>query len=188
MASVYDVLLSVGRSAQPKFPVLAAAETDADYLARLAQAVSSVSKEAFDAMPLEAQNWFDRAADALNGGSEIPLPDGYDRAAASQAAAAPARAALGRPVTSAKPVRAKKEKPPKPVKPAKVVLGREIRKTILAIYPQEIAVADLITRLESGGFNVGARSTVSAYRNDTMTTLEMAIAAGWRPPQQAAAE
>jgi hypothetical protein len=79
MPNIYENLLEAARHSNQRFETVKNEETDADYFARLAQAVSGTTRENFNAMPPEAQSWFDRAADALNASQPVPMPEGYDR-------------------------------------------------------------------------------------------------------------
>lgn len=79
--SAFEALVDVAKRANPGFKPLAADESDSDYFTRLAFAVSATTKDSFDAMPIEAQNWFDHMADAMSAGTPLPPPGGYDRAA-----------------------------------------------------------------------------------------------------------
>jgi hypothetical protein len=209
MATIYEVLLTTAQAAQPKFPILDAKETDADYLARLAQAVSGVTKEAFESMALNAQEWFDRAADALNTGGDIPHPDGYDRnvvltpinqhktkVMGRPTKSAPALAPIEVPAPAPEPAPAKpkketakqpaKEPVKEPVKEPAIALSTRIRQMMVDTYPGiELTVSDVITKLKSAGVEVGGRrSTISTLRYDTLTTLKMALDSGWQPRQQ----
>lgn len=100
MTTPYDALLEVAKRASKTFPPLAADEQDDDYFTRLATAVSTTSKDSFDAMPLASQDWFDRIAEAISAGTPLPVPEGYDRAAALER---PKRPGLTRPSQSAPP-------------------------------------------------------------------------------------
>ena len=64
----------------PKFKVQTAKEEDQAYLVRVLEALAGGTKEQFEAMPKEAQNWFDTACEAANEGKSMPLPEGFESA------------------------------------------------------------------------------------------------------------
>jgi hypothetical protein len=80
MKTVYAELQETAKLTQTTEPKPAADASEQAYLGWLAQAVSEVTKEQFDALSQAAQAWFDRAAVALNTRpvrQPIPLPEGY---------------------------------------------------------------------------------------------------------------
>ena len=77
MITTYQALLAVAG----RLPVLEENETTEDYLKRLILAVSGVPVPTFEAMPEDAQDYFNLACDALSAGTPMPLPDGFDREA-----------------------------------------------------------------------------------------------------------
>ncbi|MBO0736425.1 MAG: hypothetical protein J2P48_07635 [Alphaproteobacteria bacterium] len=101
MTTIYDHLLGLVNK-RSKFAPLTEKETDRSYLSRLTHAVSGSTKDDFDAMPEEAQEWFDLAAEALNEERpEVPVPDGYDREMILHPPP-PAKPKIGRPKAAAK--------------------------------------------------------------------------------------
>lgn len=79
--TTYETLLDTVRS-HGVFHPLTINEATEDYLKRLAKAVSGVTKRLFDDMTEDAQMWFDSAATAMSEQMPIPVPEGFDRAAA----------------------------------------------------------------------------------------------------------
>jgi hypothetical protein len=172
----YDDLLAAASKSKERFAPLAADESDNDYLGRLTQAVSGSTKDDFDAMSTEAQAWFDKAADALNAGEEIPVPPGYDRSVAQAARPRSNGQAIGRPTRQTRRGRANGSD-------GEPSVSRRIRQCV--IEDQTVTTNGIIEKLKSENLPdmTQRRSTVSTLRYDTLRTLTLAQEAGWHPPQ-----
>jgi hypothetical protein len=201
--AIYEELLVAASKGKSRFASPADDESDNDYLGRLTQAISSCTKDDFEAMSADAQSWFDAAADALNTSKEVPLPEGFDRTLAAAAAfsgngGTPPRPRTTRPSASAadtapaqpadpQPSDAEPSSPVRrgrpPLTEAQPGVSRRIRQ--LVIDDQEITIDGIIDKLKSEpaiGDLTKRRSTVATLRYDTLATLNLAKESGWVPP------
>lgn len=175
-ASVYDALFACAENYQPegqkKFTSQGKREGVTDFLMRLLEHISSTPQEVFDALPETAQNWFQEAAEAFNGGQPIPSPEGFVPVSAGRAA-----------LTGEKP--AKPAKAPRPPKQPVAPRARQHDTNSVGWIIREALVKDQSTTpeqlrqiLKDRGHNEVKQTTISSYHADTSATLRVAMSLG----------
>jgi hypothetical protein len=174
--NTYQSLLKVAG----KVPALEEREPTEDYLKRVVLAVSSVSIPDYEAMPDDARQWFDEAADALSAGMRVPVPEGFDREEVLHPVAA-TPALIRRPGGSSYTPPAPKpmvslpaDTEPRP--------GEPVRDTIIKLLIKEpdLTVPQLQNRLADYHIQLGTEA-VATQRGFAVSVLRLVKEAGWRP-------
>jgi hypothetical protein len=76
--STYEALLQAVRDNNPKFALRHTKEPEQQFLKRMLNDLADLTDEQFDAMPQEAQDWFNHAVnEELNKHKEVTPPDGF---------------------------------------------------------------------------------------------------------------
>ena len=76
--STYESLLEGVRDANPKFALRHSKEPEQTFLKRMLNDLADLSDDQFDALPQEAQDWFNHAVnEELNKHKEVTPPDGF---------------------------------------------------------------------------------------------------------------
>lgn len=170
MMAAYDSLLAAVRT-HSKFTGYSTKEDPQDFLRRLTAAVADLPLADFEGLAPEAQDWYDRAADALQAGQAVPVPDSF----------APETAAPGRIVrpsasgTSARHVVPKTAHPVDPAEPLATQVSR------LMIGDPQLSIDGVMDLLR--GAEVGAkRNSVVTLRNQALIFLRIIREEGWQPP------
>ena len=157
-----------------KFPSLVPSETTEQYLTRMVAAVSGMSVESFERLPLEARTWFDTACDNLASGQRLEAPPGFDR----ELALSPVKPMrIARPVGSA--VQAHDTAPPiAPRQGAAAAVNEPLTQTVarLVIREPDLSLDTLMHRLEERNINA-PRGSVAAARSSTLLILRLALEA-----------
>jgi hypothetical protein len=169
-----------------KLPALDIKETDEDYLKRLVLAVSSVPIPAFEAMPDDARQWFEGAADALSAGMRVPVPDGFDRDTALPAQIVATHEPrvgqrIARPNGSSYVPNARVPGPPP--NPLEIKPGETVRDVIVKIMlaNPDLTLDGLMRKLAEHHIRTTADS-VAPQRSLVVTILRLIREAGWRQP------